>query len=53
MFLGFGSNAAGMGGIGGRKNTGASSRSQRTLTILIKYDQDGRVRDFSYHQSKF
>lgn len=32
---------------------GASSRSQRTLTIIIKYDDDGRVRDVAYHSSRF
>jgi outer membrane protein assembly factor BamE (lipoprotein component of BamABCDE complex) len=34
-------------------STGASSRSQRTLTIIIKYDADGRVRDVAYHSSRF
>ena len=34
-------------------SSGASSRSQRTLTIIIKYDDDGRVRDVAYHRSSF
>ena len=34
-------------------SAGASSRSQRTLTIIIKYDDDGRVRDVAYHSSRF
>ena len=32
---------------------GASSSSQRTLTIIIKFDNDNKVRDFSYHTSRF
>ncbi|MFH1875845.1 MAG: hypothetical protein ABH865_03035 [Candidatus Omnitrophota bacterium] len=34
-------------------SSGAMSTSQRTLTIIIKYDNDGKVRDFAYHSSKF
>lgn len=32
---------------------GAASKSQRTLTIIIKYDQQARVRDIAYHSSSF
>ena len=32
---------------------GASSTSQRTLTVVIYYDGDKRVRDFAYHSSSF
>ncbi|NQT32065.1 MAG: outer membrane protein assembly factor BamE [Candidatus Omnitrophica bacterium] len=39
-----------VGGIGG---SGSRSTSQRTLTIIIKFDNDGRVRDFAYHTSRF
>ena len=48
--------ATGVGGLAGgsfNNSAGASSTSQRTLTIIIKFDKDGRVRDFAYHQSKF
>ncbi len=31
----------------------STSRSQRTLTITIKFDAENRVRDFAYHSSKF
>lgn len=31
----------------------ASSTSQRTLTIIIKYDANQRVRDVAYHSSRF
>jgi outer membrane protein assembly factor BamE (lipoprotein component of BamABCDE complex) len=42
-----------LGGITGSSNAGASSTSQKTLTIIIKFDANKRVRDFSYRQSKF
>jgi len=32
---------------------GAASKSQRTLTVIIKFDQDSKVRDFAYHTSRF
>lgn len=38
-------------GIGGQ--AGASSTSQRTLTIVVKFDADKKVRDFAYHSSSF
>jgi len=43
------------GGTGGsyNKGSGASSTSQRTLTVIIKYDEAGKVRDFAYHSSRF
>ena len=33
--------------------SGAASKSQRTLTVIIKFDHDGKVRDFAYHTSRF
>jgi outer membrane protein assembly factor BamE (lipoprotein component of BamABCDE complex) len=42
------------GGAGvGTTSAGSSSSSQRTLTVIIKYDGDNKVRDFSYHTSRF
>ena len=43
------------GGIGGSSNysSGAASKSQRTLTIVIKFGEDRKVRDFAYHSSRF
>ena len=35
------------------QSTGASSKSQRTLTIIIKFDKHKKVRDFAYHTSRF
>ena len=32
---------------------GSSSTSQRTLTVVIKFDEDKKVRDFAYHTSRF
>lgn len=32
---------------------GATSKSQRTLTIIIKFDEQKRVREFAYHASRF
>jgi outer membrane protein assembly factor BamE (lipoprotein component of BamABCDE complex) len=33
--------------------SGAASQSQRTLTVIIKFTHDGKVRDFAYHTSRF
>lgn len=41
LVLGFGSS------------TGAQSTSQRTLTVIIKFDEAKKVRDFAYHSSSF
>jgi outer membrane protein assembly factor BamE (lipoprotein component of BamABCDE complex) len=45
------SSGAGAGIIG--KKAGATSTTQKTLTIIIKFDDQGMVRDFAYHTSKF
>ena len=40
--------------LGGFSNqSGAASTTQRTLTVVIKYDASGKVESFTYHQSKF
>lgn len=31
----------------------AVTSTQKTLTIVIKFDKDGKVRDYAYHQTKF
>lgn len=41
----------GGGGVSG--SSGASSTSQRTLTVIIKFDKNKQVRDFAYHTSRF
>ena len=50
-----GGSGAGGAGIGSSYSgsAGASSSTQRTLTIVIKYDEENRVRDFAYRQSSF
>jgi outer membrane protein assembly factor BamE (lipoprotein component of BamABCDE complex) len=53
LILGFGGSAAGGAGFGGGSSAGASSTSQRTLTVIIKFDKEGKVRDFAYHTSRF
>ncbi len=34
-------------------NSGASASTQRTLTVIIKFDEEKKVRDFAYHSSSF
>lgn len=34
-------------------SAGASSRTQKTLTVIIKFDEKKIVRDFAYHTSRF
>jgi len=46
-----GSRAAG-GGVGSA-SSGSTSTTQRTLTVVIKFDENDTVRDFSYHSSQF
>ena len=38
---------------GGTQRSGAASQTQRTLTVVIKFDANDKVESFSYHQSKF
>lgn len=47
----FSSSGGGLGA--GSKSAGATSTSQRTLTVVIRYDENNMVRDFSYHTSSF
>ncbi len=42
------------GGVGGASSSsGAASTSQRTLTVIVKFDSESRVRDVAYRQSSF
>jgi outer membrane protein assembly factor BamE (lipoprotein component of BamABCDE complex) len=47
----FGNSAAGAGV--GSSSAGSTSTAQRTLTVIIKFDENDTVRDFSYHSSQF
>jgi hypothetical protein len=51
----FGAQGGGGGGALGQAgyDTGAKSTSQRTLTVIIKFDEAGKVRDFDYHATRF
>ena len=40
-----------LGGTSG--NSGSGSTTQTTLTIIVKYDEEGKVRDLAYHSSRF
>lgn len=51
LAIGGGSDVIGGVGASGSQSSGASS--QRTLTVVIKFDEDGLVRDFAYHTSRF
>ncbi len=51
LAIGGGSDVVGGTGVSGSQSSGATS--QRTLTIVIKFDEDKRVRDFAYHTSRF
>ena len=53
LILGFGGTVAGGVGGGFNESSGASSKSQRTLTVIIKFNKESRVRDFAYHTSRF
>ncbi len=45
--------AGGGAGAGYSSGAGARATNQRTLTIIIRYDEANRVRDFSYRSSSF
>ena len=44
---------AGLGGGDYRGDAGASATTQKTLTVVIKFDDQALVRDFAYHTSTF
>ena len=39
--------------VGYNKQAGASATTQKTLTVVIKFDKAGRVASFTYHSTKF
>lgn len=51
LAFGGGSDVVAAAGASGRQSSGATS--QRTLTVIIKFDDGGLVRDFAYHTSRF
>lgn len=44
---------AGLGSGNASQQAGAESTSQQTLTVIIKFDKERKVRDFAYHASRF
>jgi outer membrane protein assembly factor BamE (lipoprotein component of BamABCDE complex) len=42
-----------VGGVGYSKSSGAATTTQKTLTVVIKFDENGLVKTLSYHSSKF
>ena len=53
LLVGIGSVIGGAGSASYNQNSGATSKSQKTLTIIIKFDENQKVRDFAYHTSRF
>jgi len=51
--ISYSNSQSGLGALILGQRAGAASRSQRTLTIIIKFDNNSKVRDYSYHTSKF
>jgi outer membrane protein assembly factor BamE (lipoprotein component of BamABCDE complex) len=47
------SSFAGIIILGGSSRSSSSSQRQRTLTIIIKYDEEKKVRDFAYNSTQF
>ncbi|MGH7232179.1 MAG: hypothetical protein ACREJU_12585 [Nitrospiraceae bacterium] len=39
--------------LGANSRNSSSSQRQRTLTIIIKYDEEKKVRDFAYNSTQF
>ena len=39
--------------LGASSAQGEATTTQKTLTVVVKFGADGRVRDFAYHASKF
>ncbi len=37
----------------GGSSSGSSSTMQKTLTVVVKFDKNHKVRDFAYHSSEF
>ncbi len=40
-------------GVGYSKSAGAIAQTQKTLTVVIKFDENSLVKSLSYHSSKF
>jgi len=48
-----GAVVGGAGSASYNRSAGASTTQQRTLTVVVKFDRGGKVRDFAYHTTRF
>ncbi len=39
--------------VGAGKSSSSTKTSQKTMTVIIKFDEEKKVRDFAYHSSQF
>ena len=56
LLVGGSSGGTAGGGLGSgsySRSSGAQSQTQRTLTVVIKFDEQKKVHDFHYHASRF
>jgi outer membrane protein assembly factor BamE (lipoprotein component of BamABCDE complex) len=53
LILGAPNTVAAGGAASGNYSAGANSTSQRTFTVIIKFNEQKSVRDFAYHISRF
>lgn len=53
LILGILTGGSGGGGGLGAHSAGASSTTQKSLTVIIKFDEQKKVRDFAYRSSTF
>lgn len=53
LVLATGASAAGAGVPTYSSAAGARSSTQRTLTVIVKFDRESKVLDFAYHASQF
>lgn len=49
----FGSDGGGGGTTSASGSSGASSTTQRTLTVIVKFDENKKVRDVAYRSTSF
>lgn len=50
---GFNGGGGGILGVGYQKNQGVAQTTQKTLTVVIKFNKQNNVESFTYHMSKF
>jgi outer membrane protein assembly factor BamE (lipoprotein component of BamABCDE complex) len=53
LILGILTGGSGGGGGLAAQSAGASSKTQKSLTVIIKFDEQKKVRDFAYRSSTF